>query len=100
MSQAGKLFGSLVVILFIVFVLPLILPIVFLVSSPAQPSLTIDNIFLIFWGYRWYDMIFLSLAIFAAIAGLSSLFRAENPEVHVEEAVTEGYVEEAVEEEQ
>ncbi|MCP8320919.1 MAG: hypothetical protein H3Z52_08270 [archaeon] len=99
MSQAGKLFGALTILLLISFLLPLILPIAFFASPPAQPPSTID-IFVIFWGYRWYDMIFLALAIFAAVSGISSLFRAERREAPIEEAVTEGYVEEEIEEEE
>ncbi|MCP8307608.1 MAG: hypothetical protein H3Z52_05415 [archaeon] len=99
MSQAGRLFGTLAILLLILFLLPLIFPIVFFASAPAQSPPPM-NIFVIFWGYRWYDMIFLALAIFAAIAGISSLFRAERPEAPIEEAVTEGYVEEEIEEEE
>lgn len=99
MSQTGRLLGALIIVFFILFLLPLILPIAFFASAPAQPPSPID-IFVIFWGYRWYDMIFLALAIFAAITGLSSLFRAERPEAPIEETVTEGYVEEEIEEEE
>lgn len=99
MSQAGKLFGTLMVVFFVLFLSPLILTIAFFASPPASSPTPID-LFVIFWGYRWYDMIFLALAILATIAGISSLFRAERPEVPIEESVTEGYVEEEIEEEE
>ncbi len=99
MSQAVRLFGALIVILFVIFISPLFLSIVFYASSIILPPSPKD-IFKIFWGYRWFDMIFLVLVILAAISGLSSLFRAEKPEVHVEETAIEGYAEEEIEEEE
>jgi len=99
MSQAERLFGALMIVLFVLFLSPFILSIAFFSSAPAQLPSPID-LFVIFWGYRWYDMIFLALAIFAAVSGISSLFRAERREAPIEEAVTEGYVEEEIEEEE
>ncbi|MEM3383379.1 MAG: hypothetical protein QXL52_04930 [Nitrososphaerales archaeon] len=99
MSQSGRLFGAFVIILFISFLSPLFFTIAFYPSSLIQPTLP-TNIFSLFWGYRWYDMVFLVLVILAAITGLSSLFRIEKPEVHVEETVIEGYTEEEIEEEE
>ncbi len=98
MSRAGKLFGALTILLLIFFLSPLILPATFFASTLAHPSLPMD-IFVIFWGYRWLDIVFLATVIFAAIVGVSSLFRAERLEAPIEEAVTEGYVEEIEEEE-
>jgi membrane protein implicated in regulation of membrane protease activity len=98
MSQAGKLFGGLAILLLVLFLLPLILVMAFFASAPAQSPLPTD-LFLIFWGYRWFDLLFLAVAIFAAMVGVSSLFRAEKAEVPIEETVTEGYVEEEIEEE-
>ncbi|MGB9660004.1 MAG: hypothetical protein ACPLY9_05770 [Nitrososphaerales archaeon] len=96
MSQSGRLFGALILILLIIFASPLILSIAFYASPVILPPLPTD-IFAIFWGYRWYDIIFLVLVILAAITGLSSLFRVEKPEVHVEETAIEGYTEEKIE---
>lgn len=98
MSQAGKLFGALTILLLISFLLPLFLPLTFFAWRLPNPSLPID-VFVIFWGYRWFDIIFLAIVIFAAIIGVSSMFRAEKAEVPIEEMVTEGYVEEIEEEE-
>jgi len=53
-----------------------------------------------FWSYRWFDVVFLILAAFATIAGLAALFGAEPSITAPEEAVTEGYKEEAMEEEE
>ncbi|MEM3437743.1 MAG: hypothetical protein QXP55_04330 [Nitrososphaerales archaeon] len=99
MSQAGRLFGLLIIILLILFLSPLFLTIAFYASSLISRPLPID-IFSLFWGYRLYDMIFLVLVILAAIIGLSSLFRVEKPEIHIEETVIEGYTEEEIEEEE
>ncbi|MCP8310365.1 MAG: hypothetical protein L6N95_04505 [Candidatus Methylarchaceae archaeon HK01B] len=100
MSQIRRFVGAIAVIFFIVFLLPLILPIAFFVSAPAPLPPFTESIFALFWGYRFYDTIFLAFAIFASILGLSSLFRAESPKVHAEESITEGYVEEEFEEEE
>jgi len=99
MSNAGNLLGTLTVLFFALFLLPFIFPIAFFASPPSQSPSPV-NLFIIFWGYRWYDMIFLALAIFAAITGISSLFRLESSETPIEEYVTEGYVEEEIEEEE
>jgi|YelNatPaOPRAMG01_1025707.scaffolds.fasta_scaffold322812_2 membrane protein implicated in regulation of membrane protease activity len=99
MSKAERLFGVLIVILFILFLSPLILSMAFYASPVILPPSSTD-IFVLFWGYRWYDMIFLALVIIAAIAGLSSLFRVEKPETHVEETVIEGHIKEEIEEEE
>ncbi len=99
MSKAGKLLGALVVVFFLWYLLPLILPIAFFAFPPMQSPLPVD-FFVIFWGFRWYDIIFLALAIFAAIVGISSLFRSERTEGSIEETITEGYVEEEFEEEE
>jgi hypothetical protein len=99
MFKAGKILGALMVLFFIWYLLPLILPIAFFAFPPIQSPLPVD-LFVIFWGYRWYDMIFLALAIFAAIVGISSLFRAERTEISIEETVTEGYSEEEFEQEE
>jgi len=96
----GRFSGAIAIIFFIIFLAPLILPIAFYVSAPAQIPPFTDGLFSLFWGYRFYDMVFLAFAIFAAIVGLSSLFRTESPEIPVEESVTEGYVEEVLEEEE
>jgi hypothetical protein len=98
MSQAGKLFGALTILLLISFLLPLSLPLTFFASTLPRPSLPID-VFVIFWGYRWFDIIFLAIVIFAAIIGISSLFREEKAGIPIEEVITEGYVEEIEEEE-
>jgi len=99
MFKAGKILSALVVLFFIWYLLPLILPIALFAFPPIQPPLPVD-LFVIFWGYRWFDMIFLALAIFAAVAGISSLFRAERTEISIEETVTESYSEEEFEEEE
>ena len=100
MSQIGRFLGAITVVFFIIFLMPLILPIALFVPTPAQPPPFIDDLFTIFWGYRFFDIIFLAFAIFAAIVGLSILFRTESSELPVEESVTEGYVEEEFEEEE
>ena len=99
MSQIRKFSGTIAIIFLILFLAPLILPIAFFISTPAQipPFL---GIFELFWGYRLYDIIFLAFSIFAAILGLSILFRTENPDIPVEESVTEGYAEEEIGEEE
>lgn len=99
MPRALRLFGAFFMILLILSISPLFLPMTFYTPPLILTPLPTD-IFKIFWGYRWFDMIFLVLVILAAISGLSSLFRVEKPEVHVEETAIEGYIEEEIEEEE
>jgi multisubunit Na+/H+ antiporter MnhB subunit len=99
MPQAERLFGTLIAILFVLFLSPLILALTFIAPPSTYPSLPM-SIFEIFWGYRWYDILFLVLVILAAVAGLSSLFRVGKSEVPIEETAIEGYIEEEIEEEE
>ena len=53
-----------------------------------------------FWTYRGFDILFLCLAIFAAMLGASALFRPEKGEVAGEKALVAGpeVLEEEIEE--